>query len=233
MKKLNKPFSRIGVCAVAAGVAWVCGTAFARSPLQISITPYAGVSSTKGIKPAKVTPIGQKDTKTSSNETVTQRQNVGLKVDVKFFRLFGLNVTGAYNKIDTTKSSGAMRDEFGEIDFKKDIVGTSSADFNYQEEQRMATAKVGLYPSIGKLIGVKVEAGVRARQRIIKSENKLTGDTKNINDPIRFHPTATAGGSIKLGGMAKFMIDYSFYFLKFPETNPHEQEVTIGMGVSI
>jgi hypothetical protein len=78
-----------------------------------------------------------------------------------------------------------------------------------------------------------VEAGVRARQRIIKSENKLTGEVKNVNDPIRFHPTATAGGSIKLGGMARLSVDYSFYFLKFPETNPHEQEVTIGMGVSL
>jgi hypothetical protein len=206
----------------------------AAGPIKISIVPYAGVSSTKSIKPQKVTPIGQKDTKTSSSEKTTQRQNVGVKVDVKIFKLFGLNVTGGYNKINTTKKAAAMRDEFEEIDFNKDLgIGTSTADFIYEEEQRMGTVKLGLYPGIGKLLNLKAEAGVRARQRLIKSENKLTGEVKEVNDPIRFHPTASAGIAVKLGGMAQFMVDYSFYFLKFPETNPHEQEVSIGMGVAL
>jgi|GEM_PF-648559 len=203
----------------------------------LSIVPYASVSSSKSIKPEKAAQQkGGTDAK-STNESVNQRTTYGLKINVRLFSFVALDVSGGMNKVDNTKKVSAIRDEFDEINIRKDFnldTENQTADFRYQEEQRLANAKILLQPRLGQVLTLKAGAGVRARQRIITISDKLdpTKSTKKT-DPIRYHALATAGAAVRLFGAASAHAEYNFYFIKFPETEPHEQEVLIGFGVSI
>lgn len=202
---------------------------------RVSIGPYASVSSTKAIKPDKVGKDKESDASTAT-ETVTQRTTYGLKIDVRLSKLFQLNVNGGVNAIDQTKKPVAMRDEYGDIDFQKDAnvdPNAQSEEYRYKEEQRLATAKLSIAPMVTKWLSVMASAGVRARQRLIDVENKATGEVKKIEDPIRYHAVAGAGFKARLLRAFTAHAEYNFYFLKFPETEPHEQEVVVGFGVSI
>ena len=206
--------------------------AWAASPLQI--VPYASVSSTKAIKPNKV---GKKDsTSTATEETVAQRTTYGLRINVRMSRLFNLQIQGGTNKLDQTRKASAMRDEYGDIDFTKDAnVDTTAqnATYTYNEEQRVGQVMLSMQPSLGKILKVKIGAGVRARERFLNVTDKATETKTSIHDPIRYNAVASAGFNARLLKAFSTTAEYNFYFLKFPKTEPHEQEVLIGFGFQL
>ena len=195
---------------------------------RLSVVPYASVSSTKAIKP------NQK--KDSSEETVNQKTTYGLKIDVRLFSLLQLSVQGGVNNTDKTKKVTALRDEYGEIELQKDLdLDTSNPknEYRYQEEQRLASAKLFLTPRLGRFLWIKAGGGVRARQRLISTTDKVTDTKTSLTDPIRYHAVATAGAGVRLFQGVSAHAEYNFTFIKFPKTEPHEQEVLVGFGVSI
>ena len=206
--------------------------AWAASPLQI--VPYASVSSTKAIKPNKV---GKKDsTSTATEETVAQRTTYGLRINVRMSRLFNLQIQGGTNKLDQTRKASAMRDEYGDIDFTKDAnVDTTAqnATYTYNEEQRVGQVMLSMQPSLGKILKVKIGAGVRVRERFLNVTDKATETKTSIHDPIRYNAVASAGFNARLLKAFSATAEYNFYFLKFPKTEPHEQELLIGFGFQL
>ncbi|MEN9528213.1 MAG: hypothetical protein RI932_86 [Pseudomonadota bacterium] len=230
MVRLSK--SRLlGMFALVAGVVAVPHTAWA-GPVQI--VPYAAVSSTKAIKPNKV---GKStSSSTATEETVTQRTTYGLRINVRMSRLFNLQIQGGTNKVDQTRKASAMRDEYGDIDFTKDAnVDTTAQDatYTYNEEQRVGQVLLSMQPRIGKILQAKIGAGVRARERFVKVTDKATEKLTSIHDPIRYNAVASAGFQARLMRAFSATVEYNFYFLKFPKTEPHEQEVLIGFGFQL
>lgn len=191
----------------------------------LTIGPYASVSSTKGIKPKKDA--------TGSNEVATQRTSYGLRVGLNMGRFFSLGVDAGTNKIDVTKKAVATRDEYGEIDFQKDLDTSPSHtnDYRLQETQYLGKAVLNVHPLTTKILTVKVGAGVRARQRLIKvTDSVVTENSKEVTTPITYNAVAEASLQARLLKAFSANIKYSFVFIKFPETQPHEQEVSIGFG---
>ena len=195
---------------------------------RFSIGPFASVSSTKSIKPSA--------DKESSDEVATQRATYGVKLGIGLGRLFSLDIKAGVNEVDRTKKASAMRDEFGDIDFDKDAnVDPSSQDatYRYQESQKQGTARLLISPRLFRMVWLDVGAGVRARKRDVMVTDEAAGTKQTIDDPIRYHAIGTAGLRFRLLRAFSGNIEYNFYFLKFPELEPHEQEVAIGFGVSI
>jgi hypothetical protein len=197
----------------------------------ITVGPYASVSSTKAIKP-----VAGKDTG-SSEETITQRTTYGVKVDLRLGRLFTLSVNGGQNEVDTTKKPIAMRDEYGDIDFTKDLnvdPNSQTATYRYRETQRLGSAQLVLAPALMKgVLWGKLGAGARARERLITISDEIAQTTKSTKDPLRWSAMATAGVQLRLLGAFNAGVEYKFYFLKFPKTEPHEQEAVVSFGMSI
>lgn len=195
---------------------------------RVTVGPYASVSSTKGIKPNKM--------KSASDETVTQRTTYGLRVGVRLGKFFSLGVDAGTNNVDTSKKAAKLRDEYGDIDFQKDLNVDPAAgfDYRYQEEQRLAKVQLVIQPIVTRVLTVKAAAGVRARQRIIKVTDKSEAPaSKSVTDGPRYQPTAMAGVNVRLFRAFSANIQYDFYFMKFPKTEPHEQEVSVGFGAQL
>jgi hypothetical protein len=189
------------------GLAALSDNALAAS--RFTVGPFASVSSTKSIKPTA--------DKESSEEVVTQRTTYGLRIGVGLSRFFGLDIKGGVNEVDRTKKAVAMRDEFGDIDFQKDAnvnPDDQNATYRYQESQKVGTAKLVFSPRLFSFVW-------------------LNGTKQVIDDPIRYHAIGSAGLGFRLLRAFTGSIEYSFYFLKFPELEPHEQEVAVSFGVSI
>jgi hypothetical protein len=202
---------------------------------RLSIVPYASVSSSKSIKPNKVGK-DKAETSTSSTENVNQRTTYGLKIDIRLLSFLAFNVQGGVNKVDKTKKVSGMRDEFKEINIVEDLnldPDNQKSEYRYQEEQRLATAKLMLTPRLGSFLWLKAGAGVRARQRLITVTDKVSDESQKIKDPIRYHAVGTAGVGVRLFRSMSAQAEYNFYFMKFPEVEPHEQEVAVGFGISI
>jgi hypothetical protein len=214
--------------ATAVAVLALCVSTPALAMGRFSIVPYASVSSTKAIKPS--------ESKDSSEESINQRTTYGLKIDVRLFSLLTFSLQGGTNVIDKTKKQSAVRDEFKEIDFEKDLnLDTTDPkhEYRYQEEQRLGTAKLLITPRLGRYLWLKVGGGVRARQRLINLTDKENNQKVSIKDPIRYHAVATAGAGVRLFSSVSAQAEYNFTFIKFPKTEPHEQEVLVGFGISI
>jgi hypothetical protein len=230
MVQLNKSHLSLAF-ALAAGFLVLPDTAWA-GPVQI--VPYAAVSSTKAIKPNKVGKSTSSSTPTE--ETVTQRTTYGLRINVRMSRLFNLQIQGGTNKVDQTRKASAMRDEYGDIDFSKDAnVDTTAQDatYTYREEQRVGQVLLAMQPRFGKILQAKIGAGVRARERFVNVTDKATEKQTSIHDPIRYNAVASAGFQARLMRAFSATAEYNFYFLKFPKTEPHEQEVLIGFGFQL
>lgn len=234
-----------GVCASAAGplvaAAAACAVISVLAPAQafaqgrLSIVPFASVSSSKAIKPDKAGKT-KDDSAASSTESVNQRTTYGLKIDIRLLSFVTFNLQGGVNNVDNTKKVSGLRDEFKEINIVEDLnlnPDDQRAEYRYQEEQRLASAKLLLTPRLGKFLWLKAGGGVRARQRLISVTDKATDTKQNIEDPIRYHAVATAGAGVRLFRAMSAHAEYNFYFIQFPETEPHEQEVLVGFGVSI
>lgn len=208
------------------GLAGLFGNAEAAS--RFTVGPFASVSSTKSIKPSA--------DKESSEEVVSQRTTYGVRIGVGLSRFFGLDIKAGVNDVDRTKKAVAMRDEFGDIDFQKDVnvnPADQNASYRYQESQKLGTAKLVFSPRLLSFVWLNVGAGVRARKRDITVTDTAAGTKHRIDDPIRYHATGSAGLGFRLLRAFSGSIEYSFYFLKFPELEPHEQEVAVSFGVSL
>lgn len=227
---LRHKFASIAAAAVAAAA--VSLPAQAAGALQI--VPYASVSSTKSIKPNQV---GKKTSSSeATEETVAQRTTYGLRVTMRLTRALNLQLQGGTNKLDQTRKAVAMRDEYGDIDFSKDAnvdPNAQDATYKYSEEQRLAQAKLAIQPRIGNMFRLNLAAGVRARERFVNVTDNIKGTKSSIHDPIRYHAVATAGFNARLLKAFTATVEYNFYFLKFPKTEPHEQEALIGFGFQI
>lgn len=226
----KKRFAYYYICAISLGVAPV----HAQAASGLSVTPFASVSSTKSIKPNKV---GKKDDpEKESTETVVQRTTYGLRFDLRLTSYFGLNASVGTNKTDTTKKAVAARDEYNEIDYSKDAnvdPNQQSATYRLVEEQRLGKVEALLQPRLGSVVTLKVGAGVRARQRLIDITDTQSETKSSIKAPITYHAVGVAGATLRLLRAFSAITEYRFYFLKFPKTEPHEQEVTVGFSVAI
>lgn len=194
---------------------------------RFSIGPYASVSSTKIISPGD---------EGSSNEVATTRTTYGLRISIGLMRWLSFDAQGGINEVDRTRKAVAMRDEFEDIDFEEDAnVDTSDpeAEYRYQEKQTLGVAKFMFSPRFFNVVWGQFGAGVRVRQREIKIDDMAAGTSESIKDPFRYHAVASAGIRFRLLRSFTGSILYDFYFLQFPELEPHEQEVSVSFGVSI
>lgn len=200
----------------------------------LTITPYASVSSTKSIKPNKV----GKSANGSGTETesVTQKTTYGLNLDFRISQYFVFRVGGGTNQTDATRKMIAMRDEYGYINYEKDAnVDPAKQDATYRkiEKQNMGRAELLFQPILTNYLWLKFGAGVRAMRRDVAVTDVEKNIKTSIKDPFRYHAVGTAGAGARLLRGLSANVEYKFYFIKFPKTQPHEQEVLIGFGIQI
>ncbi|MBP9707419.1 MAG: hypothetical protein KBD78_07210 [Oligoflexales bacterium] len=192
---------------------------------RVSVAPFVSMSSTKKIKPA----ADKKET-----ETLKQRTTYGVRGELGFYRLLKFQLSVGQNELVTTDKTSEAKDEFGEINFEKDLnMSTADPESEVKVTEKMLQAKVGLAidPSFSIFI-MRVKAGVQANQRSFKLEQ--TGqEVQSYTSPITYKPYAGAGAGIRFSPRMYFMSEYGFYFYKFPETEPFEREVSVSFNVSI
>lgn len=192
----------------------------------ILFEPYYKVSSTKSIKVDR--------SKDQETETIKQREEKGLRAGLSFFSLFKLNLAVGQSFLVTTSTTDTIKDEYDEIDFNKEL-NTSTAEpgkeVKQKETQNNARVTLVFDPSFWIFIA-RLKAGITARQRIVElfQDDVLLS---HVDPGITYKPNAGVGVGIKLTPNMYFMIEYGFYFYKFPETEPFEREATISYGFSI
>ena len=200
---------------------------------RISIEPFASVSSTKQIKPDKAG-SSKSDPATTETEIVKQRTTYGIRGSVSFFRLMKFQLGLGQNQLTTTSKTSQAVDDYGEIDFNKDLnmdTDTPDKEVKVTEVQKKGTATLVLDPSFSIFV-LRAKAGVVATQREFKKEEQ-DKPTSTYISPIKYKPTVGAGAGIKFGPRMYFIAEYSLFLYKFPEKSPFEREVTVTYGVSL
>lgn len=199
---------------------------------KFSIEPYASVSSTKQIKPDKVGKNSSGGAATET-ETIKQRTTYGIRGSVGFLRIMKFQLGVGTNQLTTTSKTSAAVDEYGEVDFEKDLdMSTSSPDKEVKitETQKKATAVLAVDPSFWIFV-LRAKAGVVATQREFSKESDGELPVK-YTSPISYKPTVGGGAGLKLGAGTFFMAEYNLFLYKFPEKEPFEREVSVSYGVS-
>lgn len=192
----------------------------------VTVSPYVSIKSTKSVRPDK------KD-KSSENETIKQRQEYGVRVGVSFWRLFKFDLGVGQSKLTTTEKVSAAKDEYGEIDYEKDMnmdTSDGSADFKLTETQNVARASLILDPSFSIFI-LRAKIGVTARQRILESQVATQTPVTETFGPT-YKPHSGLGAGVRLGRNMYFIAEYSAYHYKFPEIEPFERELSVSYGIS-
>lgn len=193
----------------------------------VNIAPYVSIKSTKSIK-------ANKNDKSKEDETVKERREAGLRGTLTFFRLFGLQLGLGQSQVTTTQKTQDAVDEYGQIDFKKDL-NTSTDDpaseLKITETQRNARMSIVLDPSFGPFI-LRARAGVTATQRILVTE--ATGEEKStkVFGPF-YKPLSGFGAGIRITPGSYFMAEYNFLHYAFPKTTPFEREVAVTYAISL
>lgn len=207
-----------------AGAFLFCGTsAYAR----ITVSPYVSIKSTKTVKP-------QKKDKTQEAETVKQRQEAGIRGSLSFWRLFSLSLGVGQSKLTTTEKVQDAKDEYGEIDYEKDLnmsVDDPTQEIKVTETQNNAKLTVAIDPGFWIFI-LRAKAGVTAQQRIIETEQTGSDATKLTFGPT-YKPHSGFGFGIRFTPQMYAMAEYTFNHYKFPEIEPFEREATISFAISI
>ena len=217
-------------CTLATALAMLPLTAQAR----ISVEPFASVSSTKQIKTDKAGKNSSNTTASTETEIVKQRTTYGIRGSLSIFSLLKLQLGVGTNQLTTTSKTSQAVDDYGEIDFNKDLnmdTSTPDKEVKVTETQKKGTATLVIDPSFSIFI-LRGKAGVVATQRGVKKE-EVGASTVNIVTPIKYKPTLGAGAGIKFGPQMYFVTEYSFFLYKFPEKSPFEREVTVSFGLSI
>lgn len=202
---------------------------------RISLEPFASVSSTKQIKPDKAGKTKSDATTGAATETETikQRTTYGLRATIGLSRLFKLQLGVGQNELTTTSKTSAAVDDYGEIDFEKDLSmdpSTPDKEVTIKETQRKGSAVLAIDPSFSIFI-LRAKAGVVATQRLFSKESEGEAPI-NFEGPITYKPTCGAGAGLKLGRAMYFLAEYSLFLYKFPEKAPFEREVSVSYGVN-
>jgi hypothetical protein len=201
---------------------------------RISIEPFASVSSTKEIKPDKAGSKNASGGSATETETVKQRTTYGIRGSIGFFRIMKFQLGVGTNELTTTSKTSQAVDEYGEIDFEKDLdMDTSDPEKEVKitETQNKATATLALDPSFW-IFMLRAKAGVVATQRKFSKESEGIAPVK-YTSPIKYKPICGAGAGLKLGPKMFFMAEYNLFLYKFPEKQPFEREVVVSYGVSL
>ena len=208
------------------GLALAFGAVAAPARAGIEVSPYVSIKSTKSVKP------NAKD-KSQENETVKQRQEAGLRAGVSFFSLMRFQVSVGQNKLTTTQKSQDAKDEYGEIDYQKDLnmsVDDPAQEVKITETQR--NGKASLVFDLGfSILMLRAKAGLTATQRIVETE--VTGkakETKNFGPTYK--PHSGFGAGVRLSPTMYVMAEYNFLHYQFPKIQPFEREVAVTYSVS-
>lgn len=207
----------------------VAGAALLASPAQagVTISPYVSIRSTKTVKP-------QKKDKTKEDEVIKQRQEGGIRASVTFFRLFSLGLSVGQSKLTTTEKVGTAKDEYGEIDYEKDLnMKTDNPDneIKITETQRNGRVQVTIDPGFWIFI-LRAKAGVIATQRILEVEQTGEEKTTQTFGPT-YKPTSGFGFGVRFTPRMYAMAEYNMYHYAFPETEPFEREVAVTYAVEL
>jgi hypothetical protein len=205
-----------------------------RAVAGISIEPFASVSSTKKIEPDKAGKKNATGGAATETETIKQRTTYGVRGSIGFFRIMKFQLGVGTNELATTSKTSEAVDDYGEIDYEKDLdMNTSTPDKEVKitETQNKATAVLVVDPGFWIFI-LRGKAGVVATQRKLVKEAEGEPTVK-FTSPITYKPTCGAGAGVKLGPNMFFMAEYNLFLYKFPEKAPFEREVVVSYGVSI
>ena len=193
----------------------------------VTVSPYVSIKSTKSVKP-------QKKDKSQETETVKQRQEAGIRGSVSFWRLFSLTAGVGQSKLTTTEKVQDAKDEYGEIDYEKDLnMSTENPAQNIKitETQRNAKLTVAIDPGFWIFI-LRAKAGVTAQQRILETEQDGSEPTTLTFGPT-YKPHSGFGLGVRFSRSMYAMAEYTFNHYKFPEVEPFEREATISFSISL
>jgi hypothetical protein len=193
----------------------------------ITVSPYVSIKSTKSVKP-------QKKDKTTETETVKQRQEAGIRGSISFWSLFSLTAGVGQSKLTTTEKVQDAKDEYGEIDYEKDLnMSTENPEQNLKitETQRNAKLTVAIDPGFWIFI-LRAKAGVTAQQRILETEQDGLEPTTLTFGPT-YKPHSGFGLGVRFSRSMYAMAEYTFNHYKFPEIEPFEREATISFSISL
>lgn len=192
----------------------------------INFEPYFSYRSTKGITSDR--------SEGTETETIKNREEKGIRAGIGIFSLLKIQASVGQSFTVTTKKTNQITDEYDEIDFEKELnydPNSEVKDLKTKETDSRANVSVIVDPSFWIFIA-RVKAGVSARQRVVKV---FEGDTMVLKkEPaITYKPIAGAGLGVKFSYNMYAIAEYSFYFYKFPETEPFERSVSLSLGFSI
>lgn len=194
--------------------------------LNIMFEPYYSYRSTKSLDP-------NRDEGTET-EKIKNREEKGVRAGVSFFSLLKVSASVGESFTVTTSTDREIVDEYDEVDIQSDLNVDPDAEtkqLKKKETDTRASVSLSLDPSFSIFI-LRAKAGVTARQRIIKV---FENDVQVLHDepPITYKPNAGLGFGIKFSYNIYAIAEYSFYFYKFPETEPFERALSLNIGFSI
>jgi hypothetical protein len=215
--------SKLSALVLGLGMSLVASSAQA----GITVSPYVSIRSTKSIKP------GAKSSGTET-ETIKQRQEAGVRGGITFWRLFGLHLGVGQSTLTTTEKVQEAVDEYGEIDYEKDLnMSTENPEneIKITEVQRNAKLTVSIDPGFWIFI-LRAKAGVTAQQRILTTE--VTGEEPRTDEfGPTYKPHSGFGFGVRFTPQFYAIAEYNMNHYKFPEIEPFEREVSVSFAVNL
>lgn len=193
---------------------------------RVSISPYVSIKSTKSIKTNKK--------KSEETETVKQRQEGGIRGSVSFWKIFALQASVGQSKLTTTQKTQDAKDEYGEIDYEKDLnMSTENPEneIKITETQRNGKLSIVLDPGFWIFI-LRAKAGVTATQRILEVEQTDQEATTQTFGPT-YKPHSGFGFGVRFTPRMYAIAEYNMFHYKFPEIEPFEREVALSFSIEI
>ena len=193
---------------------------------KIIFEPYFSIKSTKGISTNR--------SQATETETVKNREEKGIKAGLSFYKFFKIQASIGQSFLSTTSTTSEIKDEYGEIDFNSEMSldpTTNDQTLVRKEFDNRATFSFLLDPSFSIFI-LRTKAGVVARQRQV-TVTQSGVNVFNEDPPISFKPLAGAGVGVKFSYKIYAILEYGFYFYKFPQPSPFERDLSISFGFSI
>lgn len=200
---------------------------------RLSIDPFVSLQSNKAIK-GKVGEVNEE-------ETYKERLTYGIKMNVHLFWILSSDLIVARNQQESQLKSYAAKDEFGEIDYEKDLgIDKTNRDLLIRVDEERRMGRLALKARLGFGTTARfmafANAGVQAMQRIVKvtytDEALAENAPEPITTPITYDPYAGAGFSIKLSSKVKVGATYDFFFYKFPLYEPFTREVAVFTSIN-
>ena len=192
----------------------------------IMFEPYYSYRSTKSLDPNR--------NEGTETETIKNREEKGVRAGLSLFSLFKVSASVGESFTITTSTDKEIVDEYDEIDLQSDLnvdPESETKQLKKKETDTRASLTFSFDPSFSIFI-FRVKAGVTARQRIIKVfENDI--QVLHEEPPVTYKPNAGVGFGVKLSYNIYAIAEYSFFFYKFPETEPFERSLSLNLGFSI